>query len=335
MILQAWKDGFGRVAGAPAVLASLFALTFLAAVPAAVIVRSQLESHLGRSTMAHETAEGVNYDWWQEFSSQASGLGSTFSTSIIGFAASLDNLASVIDAQPEVMPLVFVLAAYMTIWLFLSGGIIDRYARQRPTRAHGFFAISGVFFFRFLRMGAFAGLAYWFLFGNVHGWLLTDLHTRVTRDLDAEPPAILWRLALYALFGALVLAANVVIDFAKIRMVVEDRRSATGALLASCGFIRRHPGRVLGLYAANSATFVALLAVWWALAPGAGGAGASMWMAFAAGQLFVLARVVLKLQFIASETALFQASLAHARYTAVAEPVWPESPAAELIVHGN
>jgi hypothetical protein len=46
-------------------------------------------------------------------------------------------------------------------------------------------------------------------------------------------------------------------------------------------------------------------------------------------QLYIVARLVLKLQFVASETALFQASLAHARYTAVAEPLWPESAAAE------
>ena len=41
-----------------------------------------------------------------------------------------------------------------------------------------------------------------------------------------------------------------------------------------------------------------------------------MWLAFLAAQLFVLARLALKLQFVASQTALFQASLAHARYVA-------------------
>jgi hypothetical protein len=322
------------VAAAPAVLASVFAVSFLVAVPAAVIVRDQLESHLGRSLMAHEAAEGVNYDWWQEFSSQASGLGSTFSPSIIGFAASLDNLSSVIDAQGEVAPIVFVVAAYIAVWLFLSGGIIDRYARQRPTHAHGFFSVSGVFFFRFVRIGLVAGVAYWFLFGSVHGWL-ADLYTRVTRGLDAEPSAIVWRLALYALFGVLVVGTNIVIDFAKVRMVVEDRRSAIGALLAALGFIWRRPGRALGLYAANSVTFLTLLAVWWMLAPRAGGAGASVWIGFGVSQLYLLARLFLKLQFMASETALFQASLAHAHYTAVPKPVWPESPAAESIVHGT
>jgi hypothetical protein len=282
--------------------------------------------------MANAAADGVNYDWWQEFSSQASGLGSTFSPSIIGFAASLDNLASVIDAQGETTPLLFVLAIYIVLWLFLSGGIIDRYARQRPIRAHGFFAVSGVFFFRFLRLGFFAGLAYWFLFAYVHKWTLSDLYTRMTRDLDVEIVAMVWRIGLYALFGLPLIAMNLIVDFAKVRMVVEDRRSAIGALLAAFGFVRRHLGRTIGLYAANAATFLALLAVWWVLAPGAGGSGASVWIGFVVSQLYILARLLLKLQFVASETALFQASLAHARYTAVAEPVWPESPAAENLM---
>jgi len=56
-----------------------------------------------------------------------------------------------------------------------------------------------------------------------------------------------------------------------------------------------------------------------------------MWLAFAAGQLYLLARLAIKLHFLASQTALFQAHLAHASYTAAPVPAWPESPAAELI----
>ena len=41
----------------------------------------------------------------------------------------------------------------------------------------------------------------------------------------------------------------------------------------------------------------------------------------------------MKLSFYASETSLFQRSLAHAGYTAAPEPRWPESPAAEAIVN--
>jgi hypothetical protein len=56
-----------------------------------------------------------------------------------------------------------------------------------------------------------------------------------------------------------------------------------------------------------------------------------MWIGFAATQLYLLARLALKLQFMASQTALFQRSLAHAGYTAAPIPAWPDSPAADTI----
>jgi len=114
-------------------------------------------------------------------------------------------------------------------------------------------------------------------------------------------------------------------------MVVEDRRSAIGSLMAALGFIVRRRARVFGLYALNALAFLALIGVWALVAPGAGGAGLSMWVGFALSQAYVLARLLLKLQFMASQTALFQGSLAHAAYTAAPDPVWPDSPAAETI----
>ena len=56
-----------------------------------------------------------------------------------------------------------------------------------------------------------------------------------------------------------------------------------------------------------------------------------MWIGFAVGQLYVLARLWVKLVFWASETAFFQSRLAHAGYVNRPEPVWPESPSAEAI----
>ena len=135
------------------------------------------------------------------------------------------------------------------------------------------------------------------------------------------------------LFGAALIKTNLVFDYAKIRIVVEDRRSAIGALAAALGFVIRRRGRVFGLYGLNAAMFVALMGIWALVAPGAGRTGLSMWVGLAISQAYVLARLVLKLQFLASQTALFQGSLAHAEYTAVPELVWPESPAAETIAN--
>ena len=54
-------------------------------------------------------------------------------------------------------------------------------------------------------------------------------------------------------------------------------------------------------------------------------------LAFAIGQLYIVLRVIVRLQFAASQTALFQGRLAHAGYVARPVPKWPDSPAAEAI----
>lgn len=335
MVIQSWLSGWRRVFAAPVVIAGAFATTFLMAIPLALTMRSLLQTHLGSSLMANQVADGVSYDWWQEFLSQATGLGTTFTPRIIGFAGTLHNVSGLLDGQREIVSVASVVVAYLAIWTFLAGGILDRYARQRPTRAHGFFAASGVYFFRFLRLAIVAGAIYWWLFTYLHSWLFDTWYRELTFDLSVERTAFLWRLTFYALFGALLLLVNVVFDYAKIRTVVEDRRSVLGGLMAAMRFIARRPGRVFLLYGLNTAVFLGAIAVWLLVAPSGNESGALVWIAFGIGQLYLLARLALKLHFLASGTALFQASLAHAAYTAAPVHAWPESPAAEAVARND
>jgi hypothetical protein len=331
LLFRVWLNGWKRVLAAPAIVAGVFVLTMLLALPLAITVLAALRVHLGDSVAAETALSGVNYDWWQEFTAQASGLGTTFSPSIIGFAAVLDNTSRVLDARRPIAPIAGAVALYLTGWAFLSGGIMDRYARQRAIRTSGFFAASGVYCWRFLRLAVIASLAYWWLFAFVHPWLLDTQFDSLTRGMSVERDAFLVRAAFYVAFGALLVAVNITVDYAKVRMVVEDRHSVVGALAAALRFIRNNFGQVVALYALNSLTLLALLAMWALLSPGPGPAGLSMWASFGAAQLYIVVRLCAKLQFIASQIALFQATLAHASYTSAPVSVWPESPAAEAI----
>ncbi|HXW05758.1 MAG TPA: hypothetical protein VD833_11035 [Vicinamibacterales bacterium] len=331
---RALRDGLRRVNGAPAVLAGLFVLTLLVAIPLAVALAGMIEMHLGASLAAERAASGVDYDWWQEFSEQASGLGTTFGPTIIGFGAVLENLSNLLDNAPLAPAIAGATAAWMVLWSFLSGGVLDRYARNRPTRAAGFFAACGLHFWRFVRIGIVAWLAYAALFGWVHGWLFEDFYRWATRDLTVERTAFALRAACYLLFGILLAGCSLVFDYARIRLVVEDRRSAVGAILAALRFVRREPG-TLTLYALNSALFLALVFVYGVTGRGATGSGAGLAAALLWGQLFILGRHYLKLLFYASQVSLFQSALAHADYTAAPALVWPDSPAAEAILNAE
>jgi hypothetical protein len=328
--LGALRDGVRRAAAAPAILAGSFALTLAISLPLALALRDMLEAHLGRSLMAGAALRGANFEWWQEFSAQATAIGTTFVPSIVGFGAVLLNLSNLRDTVPLLSTIAGVTGAWLVAWSFLSGGIIDRFARDRATRARGFFGACGAHVAAIARLGLIALLAYAMLFGWVHPLLFTVAYARITHELPVERSAFAIRAVFYAFFLFALVAVNLVIDYARIRIVVEDRRSAIGALLAGGRFVGRNLGPAAGLYVMNGVLFLLTIAVYALAAPRA---AMPAWLALAIGEIYIVLRHFLKLAFYASETALFQARLAHASYTAAPPVEWPESPAAEAIAN--
>jgi hypothetical protein len=263
---------------------------------------------------------------------QAGEFGRTLGTKVIGFAAVLDNLSALVDNDSRPASIMWLGAAYLTVWLFLSGGILDRYARNRHTRAREFFAACGVYFARFLRLAPFMAVAYYVLFTVVHPMLFHGIYGSLTRDLTSERTAFFYRMGLYGVFATLAIAINTIFDYAKVRAVVEDRRSAVGAILAGLRFIRRNFSAVFGLYLANGLFFVLVLFLYAIVAPGVAGGVIGIWLGFAIGQLYVAARLWVRLVYFASETALFQGRLAHAGYVAGTTLTVAEPPIVEQVV---
>ena len=328
----ALRDGLRRAAAAPAILAGSFVLTLAMSLPLAFALRDMLEAHFGRSLMADAALHGANYEWWQEFAAQATGIGTTFVPSIVGFGAVLLDLSDFLDNVPMLTTIAGVTGAWLVVWSFLSGGIVDRLARDRPTRARGFFGACGAHLPAIARLGLFALVAYGLLFGSVHPFLFDVTYPRITHNVTVERTAFAIRIALYIVFLFALIAMNVVIDYARIRIVVEDRRSAIGALLAGGRFVRRNLGAASALYLMNVVLFLVVAAVYALAAPRA---STPAWFTLAIGESYIVLRLFLKLVFYASETSLFQARLAHASYTAGPPVEWPESPAAETITNAT
>lgn len=330
----ALREGIRRVNSAPVLLFAVFLATLLMAAPSTRVLRSMLRSHLDASLAADQAAAGVNFDWWQEFSGQATGVGTTFVPTIMGFSGVLRNLSDFIDNASLNVALVGVVGGYLIVWGFLAGGILDRLARNRRMHAVAFFSACGLFFARFLRLGLMAGLGYYLLFAWVHPFFFRFLFGRLTGDITAERTAFLIRLVFYALFGVLLLGWNLVLDYAKVRTVVEDRLSMFGALLASMRFLRRRLAGVIALYVIAALGFLVILAVYSLVPPLGSQNGLTVLLIFLVSQIYVIARLWLKLLFYASETVFFQGSLAHATFTASPDPRrWRDSPAAESVVN--
>ena len=228
-------------------------------------------------------------------------------------------------------------AAPWTLWLVVvvggvvvTGGVMDRYARQRPLDARTFWGVSGELAFRLMRLSAVGGV----LFAVLTGVMTLLLDAIAAAALDAAGPER-GELAVYALeagLGVIYLAAAFAVfaatDGGRVRMVVERRHSAVFAFTAGARFARRHPGTVAVLYACLFAT----AGVPWALV-----SAAELWLepGSIVGRLLdavqVASAVTAALVSAASAVSLFQASLAHATYVAPPRLVWPDSPAIETL----
>jgi hypothetical protein len=328
--LDALGDGVGRVYRARVIVAGMWLVMLAVSLPATLLMRAGIAAHLGSSLAAEAAADGVNYDWMVEFNQRAGAAG-PLTPGVIGFAAVLDNLGAFFDREPRALIATLTGAASLVVWLLLAGGLLDRLARDRPTGVHGFCAVTGVFFFRFLRLAMVAAIAYGLVAGPFHTWLFGDIYDRLTREVTVERTAFLQRAGLYVVFAAALAGVNLLFDYAKIRAVVEDRRSMVWALASAARFLRRNGSSTVLLYLVNLALAGLTIAAYAAVAPGAGAGALSTWSAFAIGQVYVLGRLWAKLVCWASEIALFQSRLAHAGYVARAVPRWPDSAGIEAV----
>ena len=73
--IGAFVDGLNRVKRAPVLVVGAWIATLLLAMPLAIALHGQLDTHLGASIAAESAASGINYDWWNEFLGRRPGLG--------------------------------------------------------------------------------------------------------------------------------------------------------------------------------------------------------------------------------------------------------------------
>ena len=327
-----WLDGLQRVARAPLLCLGIYALTCLTTLPMAFVLHDTIATHLGTSLVANSVSEGFDTGWWEEFRFTAEGeIVATFGPEVIGFAAPLSNLSRFADANFPRGAIASAVVIYLAAWAFLLGGILDRLARQRQINSAKFFAACGVYFWRFVRLGLLIIGTYWVLFTIIHPWLFQDLYSALTHDSTVERDAALVQFSLYFIFGILLVTVTLVFDYAKVRAVVEDRRSMLSAVFASTRFVRRRLVATVHLYLLNALAFLAIIFLYSLVAPGANTSGITVWLGFAVSQAYIAARLFAKLTVYASQTSYFQSELAHATYVARPQPQSPPSPMAEAI----
>jgi hypothetical protein len=295
--LGAWADGWGRTLRASWLTLGLISAVLLFTVPLVHFGHLYaIPLVLSRALLSPATLPGVGGHWagvWLFGMEPASGV-----MGPMALASGWVRLPAPVD-----WPTLASAVGSLLLWTFLSGGVVDRLARGRPTGSAGFFAACGRHVGRLTRLTALALGAMWVV-------------------LRVAPGLPYWLLLL------LLATIHLTTDYARVRLVVEDRLSAIGGVLAALRFMRRRPVRVLLLWALSAT--VGLFVMW--ATPDAGARLAmDPTVRVGASALGLLVLVWWRLAMMASEIAFFQTELAHAEYTAAPWPVWPDSPSVEAI----
>ena len=327
--VRCFTSGLGRVLRSPSLVLWLYLAGLMVALPLAVGMHDILRDSIGGSLVHQNLRLGFDLDWYSQFRFYNSGIADTFGPSVVGILPVLANLDALLSgsALGGNSTIVFAALLFMLAWAFFGGGIIARYSRSdEPFTRTNFFANSGEYFLRFVRLLVISILVYLAFFA----WIVSPLFgwiNRSTRDVTVEGTLILYTALVYALVAFVLMILGLASDYAKISLVVEGRRSAVLAFLRGLKFVGRHPGRTIGLYLLLTLAGLVLIGVFALIAPGPNQARRLLLLlAFVLSQGFILCRIILKLWFLASQTELYRRTQEELKQE---QPIAPPAPTRE------
>ena len=302
--LRAFGGGLLGVLSSPLVVTVATFAMLLAAMPFALVVGSELQTALSNQQPINLDAGEIDAEWWFEYRRHAEGLAATFTPSIIGFAAPLDNLSAILDGTRRPWILLAPYALAVVVWAFLWGAALERFAHGSVRL--GLWRAGANTFGRFLVISLLAAALIVVLYATVHQLLFRIVAPPLESAASTESAAFALRVALYVIFGALLVLTGLITDYARVVVVETAVRSPFRALRAGAAFAFRHFGATTTLYLLTGSLFVALLVVY-AFVDVYGGSRVGGWRGIAIAQAYIVARLVIRLTFGASEVRLYRA----------------------------
>jgi len=306
--LKAAFLGFGRVLASPGLVFVLWLVSVLVAIPLALSMAGSIEESLGASLVHQNLRDGFDMGWYGEFDARAEGVEKTFSPSLVGAGAFFDNIEAWLNGRLfEMLPaLVAFGSVYALLWALFLGGILHRYSDRRGLfRLSEFFSHGGEFFFRFVRLAVLSGALYYLVY-RFAGWLFGRIED-ATRDVTVERTVLGYVVAAAILVALLLTLINMAFDYAKIATCKENRRSMILAAIKGFRLVLGNFGRTTLLYYGLGSFGLVLLGAYYLVAPGPGQASVpNVVFAFVVGQVYLVAKLVLRLTFYAGQMELYE-----------------------------
>jgi hypothetical protein len=159
---------------------------------------------------------------------------------------------------------------------------------------------------RFVSISLIAAALVVLLYLTIHPLLFRLLAPWLESSAATERSAFMMRVGLYAVFGAMLAVISLIVDYARVSIVVDSVASSLDAIRAGAAFVRRHARAVVALFVLTGLLFAALLVVY-GFVDIYGGSRAAGWRGIAIAQAYIVARLVIRLTFGASEVRLYRA----------------------------
>lgn len=195
---------------------------------------------------------------------------------------------------------------YVLLGTFLAGGAIAVFASQDGLYRPGlFYEGCGRNFGRLLRLALISWLFYGVVLGLEVG--LKALGKFIWGHGMEEYPLVIFGWFRTGLTILLLLLVNMLFDYAKIRLVVEDSRRSWRAAFAAVNLVFRNFGRTSSTYSTVAAGAVALaLACHAAAGPLQSSQALAMALLLVLQQTFILGRIGVKLLFFAGQLEIYR-----------------------------
>ena len=291
--VAAFGASFWATLRAPWLVVALYVVTLLATAPFAIVLGQQLRADIQTSHPEGEVPDDIDADWWVEYRRHATGLASTFTPNVIGFAAPLDHLSALLDAAPRSWMIAGPVALYALMSAWFWGGLLHRFHRRRAVGWRAFSAAARQGFWLVLSVNLIAAVAV--LTMSFAAYLVLS-NAAFDVSSTGAPPAttvLAWRVAVYLVFGSVLLGISVVADYARIAAVCGQVRSLPAIGRTAVTLIRQRLGAVFVVVVLTALCLVALLVGYGAIDL-RGGSGVGGWRAVAVGQAYILGRLALR-----------------------------------------
>ncbi len=274
IILQAIQYGFSQLGQYKRIVGLMYILVFILAILVASPLQSYLTSKIGHSLMVEDLVKGFDYTVYTDFMN-----------------AYGDGISPILNQS------VFIIILFLLLLIFLTGGIISTLLSY-PKRYQKalFWGKSATYFWRFLRLS--------FYFIILHGIILFSfslIYLTLTKGFDIaklETDEIVFDALVYVPLGYALVSSFFFMwhDYAKIFLVELNQPLLIQPIIQSFRFVIRHFRTVYGVYILNILLLGSIFLInHWITQAFDINTTSTIWLSFIISQLFIIARLGLKI----------------------------------------